>query len=548
VEAAFCSHCGAPTPPTAGDGFGGEFAARVRAGIPDHYRIEREIGRGGMAVVFLATDLRHERPVAIKVFRPDLAAVVGPERFLREIKLAARLNHPHILALHDSGSTAPVGDVPGLLYYVMPYVDGESLRTRLLRERQLPLDDALDLTRQVAEGLDYAHQRGVIHRDIKPENILLAARHALIADFGIAKAVSSEGATHLTSAGTSIGTPLYMSPEQALADPAMDGRADIYSLGCVLYEMLAGEPPFNGPTAHAILARHAVDPRPSVRTVRDTVPAAVETALHRAMAKVPADRFPTGAEFVAALRSDAPWRGPDRVRLTGGGADAGAPSHPVPARIAERPGAKVVARFRLVLLGAVAVAALGIVTDVRNRGGIGLGPVAGIAALLVAGLEYGRLRLAGGAWRHALGLDDASPGPRAPGGKPWVSGEQEFGAHADDVRRARAHRAAIVGLMAQLPGSERDALEPVMAEVDQQVLEIAGRARALRQLATPVSVDTPADRQERERRRADLERECARALTRLETLRDELRRVGREGLGAARVSTPGRDADRGQSV
>jgi Protein kinase domain len=531
ADAAFCSACGAATPTAVDDGFGGEFDARVRAELPDRYRIERELGRGGMAVVFLATDVRHDRSVAIKVFRPDLAASIGPERFLREIKLAARLNHPHILALHDSGATGPAGDAPGLFYYVMPYVDGESLRARLQRERQLPLDEAIDLTRQVAAGLDYAHQQGVIHRDVKPENILLARGHALIADFGIAKAISREGATHLTSAGTSLGTPLYMSPEQAVADPAMDGRTDVYSLGCVLYEMLAGEPPFTGTTAHAILAKHAVDPRPSVRTLRDTVPDAVDAALHRAMAKVPADRFGTAAAFVADLRVPGTPPALDARGMEGAEREDVAASDAVAQPAPARP----VARFRLALFGAVAVAAVGILVDLLEGGGMGVGPLAVVVALLGAGLEYGRLRQAGAGWRDVVGLG-RSPAEGAPGGgtEAWVSGEQEFGHRAADVRRARGHRAAIVGLMAQLPRSEREALAGVMPAVDQLVLEIAGAARSLRQVATPpAALDTATDRHEREQRRLDLEGDCARALARLESLRDELRQVGRHGLSAA---------------
>jgi eukaryotic-like serine/threonine-protein kinase len=268
---------------------------RLSAALANRYLIERELGRGGMATVYLARDLKHARLVALKVLRPELAAAVGPQRFLREIQVAAAFNHPHILALHDSGTAE------GLLYYVMPYVEGESLRQRLTRERQLPVDEALRIARDVLSALDFAHQRGVVHRDIKPENILLGTEQALVADFGIARALDAAGAEKLTETGLALGTPHYMSPEQAASDGGLDGRSDLYSLGCVLYEMLAGEPPFTGPTAQAIMARHAVDPVAPLRTVRNTVPEPVERAIERVLAKVPADRFKTGAEFAAAL-------------------------------------------------------------------------------------------------------------------------------------------------------------------------------------------------------------------------------------------------------
>jgi hypothetical protein len=293
-EAAFCPTCGAATPTRIAEDIPDEFEQQLTAALADRYRIDRELGRGGMAIVYLAHDIRHERDVALKVLRPELAASLGGDRFVREIKIAAKLNHPNILALFDSG------DADGFLFYVMPFVEGESLRDKLRREKQLPIDEALQITKEVAEGLDYAHELGVIHRDIKPENILMSRGHALIADFGIARAVSSAGGAALTSTGTSVGTPLYMSPEQAAGDPSVDHRADIYSLGCVLYELLAGEPPFTGPNVQAIMAKHAIEPRPSVRTIRDTVPEAVDAAIMRAMAKAMVDRYPTGGEFVRA--------------------------------------------------------------------------------------------------------------------------------------------------------------------------------------------------------------------------------------------------------
>jgi len=268
---------------------------RLQVALAERYSIERELGHGGMATVYLAEDLKHRRLVALKVLSPDLAASLGTDRFLREIDIAARLTHPHILPLHDSG------EADGLLYYVMPYVEGESLRGRLNRERQLPLEDALHITGEVADALDYAHSHDVLHRDIKPENILFQSGHAVVSDFGIARAIGVAGVSRVTGTGIAVGTPGYMSPEQAAGVEQPDGRSDVYSLGCVLYEMLAGDPPFTGWSAGAILARQAAGPVPRLRTVRDTVPDWVEQAVTRALAKAPADRFATAADLIAAL-------------------------------------------------------------------------------------------------------------------------------------------------------------------------------------------------------------------------------------------------------
>jgi serine/threonine protein kinase/Flp pilus assembly protein TadD len=284
--------------------------SRLAAALAGRYRIERELGRGGMATVYLAQDLRHARGVAIKVLKPELAHALGPERFLREVATTANLRHPHILPLYDSGESS------GLLYYVMPLVEGESLRDRLTRQKQLPIDEALTIAREVADALGYAHQRGVIHRDIKPENILLEAGHAVVADFGIARAVSTAGSDRLTETGTSIGTPAYMSPEQAAGDPDLDGRSDLYSLGCVLYEMLGGQPPFTGPTAEVITRQHLLTEAAPITNLRPTVPPEVAGALARSLAKNPADRFNPAAQFVQALSGGAvpgrappgPWR------------------------------------------------------------------------------------------------------------------------------------------------------------------------------------------------------------------------------------------------
>ena len=274
-----------------------DITTRLRAALGDRYLIEEEIGRGGAATVYLAEDLKHARKVAIKVLRPDTPAGYEPQRFLREIRIAARLAHPQILSLHDSG------ECDGLLYFVMPYAGCESLRDRLEREGPLPVDVALRITRAVAAALAYAHRLSVVHRDIKPENILLQEGEPVIADFGVATAVSAAGgdSVYITDHGFAVGTPAYMSPEQASAEGGLDGRTDQYSLACVLYEMLAGEPPFAGSGARATMARHAIEPPVPIRARRPTVPVAVERALERALAKSPGERFPAMPDFVAAL-------------------------------------------------------------------------------------------------------------------------------------------------------------------------------------------------------------------------------------------------------
>jgi len=269
--------------------------AELNAALAGHYIIDRELGRGGMALVYLARDVRHERFVALKTLRPEIAMALGRERFLREIKLAARLQHPNILPVYDSGAA------DGLLFYVMPFVEGESLRERLEREPQLPLDDALQIAREVADALSYAHSHDVVHRDIKPENIMLSGGHAIVTDFGIARAVSAAGGEKLTETGLAIGTPAYMPPEQAAGTGQVDRRSDIYSLACVLYETLAGQPPFTGPTAQAIMARHSLDSVPRLKIVREAIPDELETVIERALEKVPADRYQTAEQFSNAL-------------------------------------------------------------------------------------------------------------------------------------------------------------------------------------------------------------------------------------------------------
>jgi Tol biopolymer transport system component len=270
---------------------------RLSTALWDRYRIERQIGSGGMAVVYLARDIRHQRNVAVKVLRPELAAVVGAERFLNEIKVTANLQHPNILQLFDSG------EADSFLYYVMPHVEGESVRQKLNREMQLPIDEAIAITKAVASALDYAHRQGVIHRDIKPENILLHDGQAVVADFGISLAVSAAGGSRLTETGLSLGTPQYMSPEQAMDSPEPDARSDVYSLGATTYEMLVGDPPFTGPTAQAIMAKVMTEPAPSATASRDTVPRHVSAAIQKALAKLPADRFGSASRFVKAMEN-----------------------------------------------------------------------------------------------------------------------------------------------------------------------------------------------------------------------------------------------------
>jgi serine/threonine-protein kinase len=291
--------------------------SRLTAALADRYRIERELGQGGMATVYLARDLKHDRDVALKVVREEISTGLGSERFLREIRLAASLHHPHILPLYDSG------EADGCLYYVMPVAEGESLRERLAREQRLPVGDAVRLAREVADALDYAHRHEVVHRDIKPENILLHEGHALITDFGIGKALSTAApGDALTQIGLAVGTPAYMSPEQAGGEANLDGRSDLYSLGCVLYEMIAGTPPFTGPTVQSVIAKRFTDPPPDLSAIHPSVPAPVAAVARKLMATEPADRFATGARAATALASST---APDG---TGVAAEAGeTPAH-----------------------------------------------------------------------------------------------------------------------------------------------------------------------------------------------------------------------------
>ena len=300
-EAHFCLHCGTATPtepgvPARSSATGLNEIARVRSALSGRgYMVDRVLGEGGMATVYLAMDVKHHRQVAVKVMRPELAATLGAERFLREVEIAAQLSHPHILPVHDSG------DADGVLFYVMPYVEGESLHERIKREGQLPVDEALRIAREVSEALAYAHGRKIVHRDIKPANIMLSAGHALVADFGIARAVGTGAA--ITQTGFAVGTPQYMSPEQASGSTMVDGRSDVFALGCVLYEMLAGESPFSGPTPQAIVMRSMTETPRSLTTTREGVSPAIEAVVNRSLTKNPADRWQTAAEFARALGS-----------------------------------------------------------------------------------------------------------------------------------------------------------------------------------------------------------------------------------------------------
>ena len=293
-----------------------EAVARLSAALEGRYRIERELGEGGMATVYLAQDLKHDRRVAIKVLKPELAAVIGGDRFVTEIKTTASLQHPHILPLFDSGADA------GFLYYVLPYVDGESLRERLDREKQLSVGEAVGIATDVASALHYAHEQGIVHRDIKPANILIHAGQPVVADFGIALAISAAGGGRLTETGMSVGTPHYMSPEQASADRDVSARSDTYALGCVLYEMLAGEPPHTGSTAQAVLMRILTEDPRDLGEVRRSVPGHVRDATTKALEKLPADRFESAEAFRQALTDETfrytprrrpPTRGPQEA-------------------------------------------------------------------------------------------------------------------------------------------------------------------------------------------------------------------------------------------
>ena len=366
--------------------------------LRDRYLLERELGRGGMATVYLARDLRHDRPVALKVLHQELAHALGPERFVQEIKVAARLQHPHILPVFDSGTAKQPGSAVESLWFTMPYVAGESLRQRLAREPQLPLRDAVRIALEVADALGYAHGQGLVHRDVKPENILLSGDHCVLADFGVARALDAAGGERLTETGITFGTPLYMSPEQASADRRLDGRSDIYSLGCVLYEMLAGEPPFTGRTAQAIIARRLSEPVPRLRTLRD-VPESVEEVVAKALARSPADRFVDTSQFAQALQAAV-------------GAQPAVPTEPAPAEPA--PAARHPAfRRRILLAAAGALVAVAVLLGLYR--GLRRAPEVTLDRNLLAIAPFDVLDPSLQLWREGLGdilsrsLDAAGP-------------------------------------------------------------------------------------------------------------------------------------------
>jgi Tol biopolymer transport system component/tRNA A-37 threonylcarbamoyl transferase component Bud32 len=378
-----------------------ELLGRLQSALADRYRLEREVGAGGMATVYLAQDIRHARRVALKVLRPELAAVIGAERFLAEIQLTANLQHPHILPLFDSG------EADSFLYYVMPYVEGETLRDRLTREKQLAVPDAMRIADEVAAALDYAHRHGVVHRDIKPENILLHDGSALVADFGIALAASKAGGARMTETGMSLGTPHYMSPEQAMGEREITARSDVYALGCVLYEMLTGEPPFTGATAQAVVARVLTETARPLHAQRHTIPAHVEAAVLTALEKLPADRFASAADFAAALRN----KGYTTTTAVPAGAGAAAGAGPTGRRA------------RVVTMAAVGVA--GIATAAALWGWLRPRPVEPLTQFSVALRESERLQppSSGGGGRVAVSPDGRQivfTGPAQGGSQLWL--------------------------------------------------------------------------------------------------------------------------------
>ncbi|MGE5230685.1 MAG: protein kinase domain-containing protein [Deltaproteobacteria bacterium] len=467
---------------------------QLAAALGDRYRVERKLGEGGMATVFLAEDLKHRRRVAVKLLKPELSAVLGGERFLREIEIAATLQHPHILPLYDSGQSG------SLLYYVMPFVEGESLRQRLDREQQLPIGDALRIAREVGSALQYAHDHGVVHRDVKPENILLSGGQAVVTDFGIARAVGAAGAEALTQTGMVVGTPRYMSPEQSGGMP-VGGRSDQYSLACTLYEMLVGQPPFTGPSAQAIMARHSLDPVPGLRVVRGTVPDSTERAIMRAMAKLPADRFLSVQEFVDALEAPGP-------ALT----HAVAPN-PAPApRRMSRPLAAGIGLAVLVLAAAAVWLAAGRTADGRGAGARRIGAIAvlpltdlagnpdtsylgeGITDGLIADLaQIGSLKvisrssgaLAEGTARplariaRQLGVEAVVKGTLAQAGDTVRVSLQFFDAPDGSVRWTRDYQ----GRLGQVPELQREMALAIAGAVDAEVKEAErGRLGARREV------------------------------------------------------------------
>lgn len=430
---------------------------RLRAALAARFTVECEIGRGGMACVYRAHDRQHDRDVAIKVLRPELAAALGGERFLREIRIAARLQHPHILPLHDSASA------DGLLYFVMPYVQGETLRARLRREKQLPLTDAAQIAREVADALSYAHAHNVVHRDIKPANILLSDGHAIVADFGIARAISEAAGDELTGTGCVVGTPEYMSPEQASGEEAIDGRSDVYSLACVLYEMLGGEPPFTGRTPQAVLARHRQEPPLPLSVIRPNLPREVEEALRTGLAKIPADRFSTARQFAERL-DPAAWREPRAADASG--------------RLRRRAG--------VVMIALLAVAATLVFGMRLRRGAAAASPGIGVMVMPFAGPSAGRDSLS----QAVIGLTlfsealDWVPGLHAIDGAPLLGPHRTWrSTPLPEVLRAAAQAGAtylVTGTVISEAGGSRVNLDLYAVRDGERVMRASDTARGQR--------------------------------------------------------------------
>ncbi len=344
---------------------------RLSAALGDRYSIEREIGAGGMATVYLARDLKHDREVALKVLRPELAATLGPDRFPREIRIVAKLQHPHVLPLHDSGESS------GFLYYVMPYVEGESLRARISRDGPMPVHDAVRVLREVVDALAYAHAHGVLHRDIKPDNVMLSGRHALVTDFGVAKAVSDAGGEKLTTVGVAVGTPTYMSPEQATGDPNVDHRTDIYAVGILGYELLTGVPPFVAPTAQAVLSAQVLDRPVDVNKKRPAVPQALSDLLMHCLEKDPADRWQSAEEILHALEAMA----------TPSGGITPTNTRPLKATDARRPASRRRWLIGAVTGGVVLAAATGVALVARGDSAVGPNHIAVLPIQDISGAD-----------------------------------------------------------------------------------------------------------------------------------------------------------------
>ncbi len=448
-----------------------DLRSQLQEGLGAGYTLERELGRGGMATVFLAQDLKHDRPVALKVLHPELAASLGPERFLREIKLAARLQHPHILTVLDSGEAG------GRLWFTMPFVEGESLRDRLRRERQLPVEDALRIAREAAQALQYAHSHGVIHRDIKPENLMLTDDgNTLVADFGIARGLGGGSEEKLTETGLVVGTPAYMSPEQAAGDRALDARTDVYSLAAVLYEMLVGEAPFSGATIQSMIVKRLTEPPPSARSVRSNLPESVDQAIRKALAPVVADRFGTMAQFGQSLQTSS--------QSVTASAPAVAPSSTAaaPATVVTAIGAEPVAKRRKIPVAATALVlgvliGLGVLFAWRHAAGNGSADANGQARLAV--LPFENLGDSADAY-FAAGVSDAVRGKLTELSQIQVIARGSSVQYAG-TRKTPREIATELGVPYLLTGTVRWAKNPdgtSRVQVSPELVEVSGQGAA----------------------------------------------------------------------